>query len=98
MPARSVATRAPQACSAKPQSSAISSTCRISPFANASNIDTGMMFSRKSTTPCFSAWPTYAATFDVSSVAGSTCMPAPGASTFTTTSPTTSAIVVTISK
>ena len=43
----------PQACSAKPQSMAISSTCRISPFAKASNIDTGMMFSRKSTTPWF---------------------------------------------
>jgi hypothetical protein len=43
---RSVAARAPSVCSANPLRIAITSTCRMSPRANASNIDTGMTFSK----------------------------------------------------
>ena len=42
--------------SALPNSSATSSTCRISPLANASTSVVGMMCSRKSTVLWLSAW------------------------------------------
>ena len=47
-----LAALAPTACSAKPNSTENSSTCRISPLAKASTTVFGMMFSRKSVVDC----------------------------------------------
>ena len=69
---------APKPCSAKPNSTEKNSTWSISPFANASTALFGMIASRNSVVVCILPGAAYCAIAFVSSVAGSTFMPAPG--------------------
>ena len=90
--------RPPNLCRQKPNNTANSNTCRISPFANASTTVFGITLRRNSVVLCICPGLVYAATAFVSSVAGSTFIPAPGWTTLTIVRPTSSAMVLTISK
>ncbi len=92
------APRLPRRCSAKPNSTANSSTWSISPLAKASTTVVGMALSRNSVTDCIFFGSAYAATEAVSSVAGSTFMPLPGRSTLITINPRIRAAVLITSK
>ena len=89
---------APNACRAKPNRTENSSTCRISPFANASTTVFGMTFSRNSVVDCILPGPAYCATALVSRLAGSMFIPAPGWNRLMMTRPTSRARVLTASK
>ncbi len=52
MKSNTMVPRPPNLCSAKPNSTENSSTCRMSPLAKASTTEVGITPSRKSTVPC----------------------------------------------
>ena len=70
--------------------------CRISPSAKAPTAEVGTRLTRNASKPSAGAGRVLAGS--VGSDAGSMCTPDPGCSRLTTTSPITSAIVVTTSK
>ena len=88
----------PRRCSAKPNSTANSSTCKMLPLANAPITLPGITSMRKATIPCSLACSAYTATALASSVEGSTFIPAPGCTTLTIIRPIISASVLTTSK
>ncbi|MNG30489.1 hypothetical protein D3C84_1161130 [compost metagenome] len=70
----------------------------MSPVANAPTMVDGITLSRKPITLWSAPAATYCATLEASRVVTSMCMPSPGWTMLTTTRPTSSAIVETISK